>query len=107
MQFEGHAHLEGKPRVRRLLGYKALFLESGISEVGCMAHARRKFAKLHLANKSTLAAAAIELIGRLYGIEREVEGPGGRRSLARTTNARGAGGAGPAQVVAGVPAEGP
>ena len=44
-------------------GYKALFLDSGITEVGCMAHARRKFVELHLANKSTLAATAIEFIG--------------------------------------------
>ncbi|MGZ7242466.1 IS66 family transposase, partial [Streptococcus pyogenes] len=29
--------------------------------------------ELHLANKSTLAATAIELIGQLYGIEREVK----------------------------------
>lgn len=54
-------------------GYKALFLDSGIAEVGCMAHARRKFLELHLANKSTLAATAIEFIGQLYGIEREVK----------------------------------
>jgi hypothetical protein len=54
-------------------GYKALFLDGGIIEVGCMAHARRKFVELHLANKSTLAATAIEFIGQLYGIEREVK----------------------------------
>lgn len=35
-------------------GYKALFLEGAITEAGCMAHARRKFVELHLANKSTL-----------------------------------------------------
>lgn len=54
-------------------GYEALFLEGGITEVGCMAHARRKFVELHLANKSTLAATALEHIGQLYGIEREVK----------------------------------
>ncbi len=54
-------------------GYKALFLDGDITEVGCMAHARRKFVELHLANKSTLAASAIELIGQLYGVEREVK----------------------------------
>ncbi len=37
-----------------------------------MAHARRKFVELRQANKSTIAAAAIELIGQLYWIEREV-----------------------------------
>jgi hypothetical protein len=53
-------------------GYKALFVNGGITEVGCMAHARRKFVELHLANKSTLAATAIDMMGELYGIEREV-----------------------------------
>ena len=52
-------------------GYKALF-ESGVIEAGCMAHARRKFVDLHFHNQSTIAAAAIDLIGQLYGIEREV-----------------------------------
>jgi transposase len=54
-------------------GYKALFVGGGVIEVGCMAHARRKFVELHLANKSTLAATAIEFIGQLYGIERDVK----------------------------------
>jgi transposase len=53
-------------------GYKALFA-AGITEAGCMAHARRKFVELHLTNKSTLAATAIDLMGQLYGIEREVK----------------------------------
>jgi transposase len=53
-------------------GYKALFA-AGLTEAGCMAHARRKFVELHLAHKSTLAATAIEFIGELYGIEREVK----------------------------------
>lgn len=54
-------------------GYKALFADGGITEAGCMAHARRKFIELHEANKSTLAATAIEFMGQLYGIEREVK----------------------------------
>jgi transposase len=37
-----------------------------------MAHARRKFVDLHLANQSTSAQAAIEQIGQLYGVEREI-----------------------------------
>jgi len=53
-------------------GYKASFA-LGVTEAGCMAHARRKFIDLHEANKSTIAATAIELIGQLYGIEREVK----------------------------------
>ena len=53
-------------------GYKALFA-LGVTEVGCMVHARRKFVELHLSSKSALAATAIELIGQLYGVEREIK----------------------------------
>lgn len=53
-------------------GYKALFA-LGVSEVGCMAHARRKFVELHEANKSSLAQTALELIGQLYGVERDIQ----------------------------------
>ncbi|MCU5787430.1 putative transposase [Alcanivorax marinus] len=53
-------------------GYKAGFGE-GITEIGCLAHARRKFHDLHVANKSELAAQALESIGALYGIERDLK----------------------------------
>ena len=53
-------------------GYKAM-LTNGITEVGCMAHARRKFFELHVANKSQIAEQAIELISQLYDIERETK----------------------------------
>ncbi|HSW19642.1 MAG TPA: IS66 family transposase [Ramlibacter sp.] len=53
-------------------GYKASFA-LGVTEAGCMAHARRKFVELHVANKSTIAATAIEFIGQLYGVERDVK----------------------------------
>jgi transposase len=39
-------------------GYKALFAK-GVTEAGCMAHARRKFMELHQANQSDLAATAL------------------------------------------------
>ena len=54
-------------------GYKAL-LRHGVTEIGCMAHARRKFVELHAANKSQIAHQAIELIGQLYGVERDIHG---------------------------------
>jgi len=53
-------------------GYKASFGQ-GITEIGCMTHARRKFFELHETNKSTLAAAALEKIVRLYEIERQAK----------------------------------
>ncbi|UZE09014.1 IS66 family transposase [Pseudomonas corrugata] len=53
-------------------GYKASF-ELGITEIGCMAHARRKFFDLHVANKSQLAEQALHSIGGLYEIERQAK----------------------------------
>ena len=66
-------------------GYKALFVAaqanaghgvagkpSCVIEVGCWAHVRRKFFELHVASKSALAQTAVERIGQLYGIEREI-----------------------------------
>ncbi|MGY2222439.1 IS66 family transposase [Pseudomonas gingeri] len=53
-------------------GYKASF-ELGITEIGCMAHARRKFFELHVANKSQLAEQALQSIGGLYEIERQAK----------------------------------
>ena len=42
-----------------------------MTEIGCMAHARRKFFDLHVANKSQLAEQALHSIGGLYEIERQ------------------------------------
>ena len=53
-------------------GYKAGF-EGGITEIGCMAHARRKFFDLHVANKSQLAEQALHSIGGLYEVERQAK----------------------------------
>jgi len=63
-------------------GYKASF-ELGVTEIGCMAHARRKFFELHATNKSTLAEQALRYIQLLYEIESEVRdlGPDLRRRI--------------------------
>jgi transposase len=53
-------------------GYKAL-LAAGVTEVGCLAHARRKFFDLHAANQSQIAQIALEQMARIYEIEREVK----------------------------------
>ncbi|RMO49661.1 Transposase, IS66 family, partial [Pseudomonas amygdali pv. eriobotryae] len=53
-------------------GYKAGFAQ-GITEIGCMAHARRKFFDLHVANKSQLAEQALHSIGGLYEVERQAK----------------------------------
>ena len=53
-------------------GYKQI-LKSGVTEVGCLAHARRKFFELHVSNKSQIAHSALEQIGRVYDIERGIK----------------------------------
>ena len=62
-------------------GYKALFA-LGVTEVGCMAHARRKFFDLHVANQSPVAAEALRRIAELYAIEtqgRDLDGTARQR----------------------------
>lgn len=54
--------------------YKADF-ELGVTEIGCMAHARRKFFDLHATNKSQVAEKALHYIAALYEVEREVREP--------------------------------
>ena len=49
-------------------GYKALFAQ-GVTELGCWAHARRKFFDLYAANKSAIAIDALQRIAALYTIE--------------------------------------
>jgi transposase len=53
-------------------GYKALF-RAGITEAGCMAHARRKFHELWANHQSQIAGDALKLFGVLYDIERQAQ----------------------------------
>jgi len=52
-------------------GYKACF-ELGVSEAGCMAHARRKFHELWVNHGSQVGEQALKFFVQLYDIEREV-----------------------------------
>ena len=52
-------------------GYKAL-MTAGVTEVGCLAHARRKFFDLHATGKSQIAETALAQFGNVYDIEREI-----------------------------------
>jgi len=52
-------------------GYKACF-ELGVTEVGCMAHARRKFHELWANHGSTIGEQALKFFVQLYDVEREV-----------------------------------
>ena len=51
-------------------GYKGLFA-AGVTEVGCLAHARRKFHDLWSNHQSVLAEEALKLFGALYDVERQ------------------------------------
>ena len=53
-------------------GYKAGFAH-GVLEAGCLAHARRKFFDLHASGKSQVAESALQQIGIVYEVEREVQ----------------------------------
>ena len=52
-------------------GYKASFA-LGVTKIGCMAHARRKFYELHVTKKSIIAEQALQYIAAIYEVEREV-----------------------------------
>jgi transposase len=71
-QFLGNWH--GHLMVDDYGGYKALFTEARQEpciELGCWAHARRKFFDLHQANASSMALEALTRIGQLYHIEQQ------------------------------------
>ena len=52
-------------------GYKALFA-AGITEVGCLAHARRKFHDLWANHQSAVAEEALKHFSALYEVEQQV-----------------------------------
>ena len=52
-------------------GYKACF-ELGVTEVGCMAHARRKFHELWANHGTQVGEQALKFFIELYDVEREV-----------------------------------
>ena len=70
-------------------GYKHLFQSTPMRELGCWAHARRKFFDLHAANQSPLAAEVIPRIAAIYEVEREAKGmTAGERHAYRVQHAR-------------------
>ncbi len=70
-------------------GFNRLYEEGRIQEAACWAHVRRKFYDLEQAHASPVAAEALERIGQLYGIEKEIRGrsPDERRQV-RQSRAR-------------------
>lgn len=64
-------------------GFDQVYETGRIQEAACWAHVRRKFYDLHAAHKSPVAAQALERIGALYAIEKEIRGrsPEERREI--------------------------
>src|SRR5690625_2951151 len=67
---EKHTGPTSGPMLQRFMKGSML---SFITEIACMAHARRKFYELHVANKSEIAAQALASFKALYAIEAEAK----------------------------------
>lgn len=85
-------HLEkyrGSLQADGYAGFEALYVGGEIVEIGCWAHVRRKFYDLFVAHKSPVAKEALERIGQLFDIEREIRGRSPDERVAiRKTRAR-------------------
>ena len=86
------AHLRALPRHpagRRLRWLRGRCTRAGsILEAACWAHARRKFYDLYMADRSPIAAEAMQRIGALYAIERDIRGSLPARAGARAAGTR-------------------
>ena len=79
---------QGKLVTDDFSGYKACF-ELGVTEVGCMAHARRKFHELWANHGSTVGEQALKFFAELYDVERELaDGDSQARRDARRRRSR-------------------
>ncbi len=66
-----------------------LYADGSIQEAPCLAHIRRKFYDLMEAHRSPIATEAVERIGALYAIEKEIRGrPPDERRGVRNTRSR-------------------
>jgi transposase len=71
------AHLKtfhGTLQADGFAGFNRLYEQGHIVEAACWAHSRRKFADLFEAHASPIAEEALQRIGQLYGIEKEIRG---------------------------------
>ena len=76
--YSGWMHADG------YAGFEDLYRSGTIREVACMAHVRRKFARVHKAQGSAIADEAIRRITELYAVEKAARG------LAPTSESRSA-----------------
>ena len=69
-------------------GFRPLYESRRVQPAACWAHVRRKFYEIAQANDSPLAKEALERIGALYAIEKEIRGqPPDERRIARQARA--------------------
>jgi transposase len=66
--FRGTIHADG------YAGFNELFAGNRIVEAACWAHVRRKFFDVNAATASPIAKEALERIGELYKVEKEIKG---------------------------------
>ena len=70
-------------------GFNQLYETGRMQEAACMAHVRRKFYDLVEAHRSPFATEALERIGQLYAIEKEIRGrPPDQRREVRQSRSR-------------------
>ncbi|WP_281407974.1 IS66 family transposase [Methylobacterium sp. WL8] len=70
--FRGVLHADGYAGFNRL--YEGGRTGGALIEAACWAHTRRKFFDVHAKSDSAIAGEALERIGALYAIEREIAG---------------------------------
>jgi len=70
----GFLHADGYAGFERLYAADPLTGQVKLSEVACLAHARRKFFEVHASTASPLAMEVLERIGQLFAIEADIKG---------------------------------
>ena len=68
------SHFTGILQADGYAGFHHLYQGGRIVEAACWAHVRRKFYDIQIANDSAIATEAVQRIGALYDIEREIRG---------------------------------
>jgi hypothetical protein len=83
------AKFRGRLQADAFPGFNRLYEPGAITEIACWAHVRRKFHDLYEVHQSPIAKEALDRIGALYGIEREIRGrPPDERKTIRNERAR-------------------
>jgi transposase len=67
-------HFRGILQADAYAGFTPLYASGKIVEAACWAHSRRKFYDIYMVDRSPLAAEAMQRIGALYAIERDIRG---------------------------------